>query len=68
MEDGAEEIAGQERAYDCHNDVDQQVRAVVHDFSRHPADYCGYNQVNDNIHFYSPYGIIQVARKPCMFF
>jgi hypothetical protein len=31
MEDGAEEVTGQECAQDGHNDVDEQVRTVVHD-------------------------------------
>jgi hypothetical protein len=50
MEDGAEEPASQETAQDGHNDVDEQVRAVVHDFSGDPADHCGYYQVNENVH------------------
>ena len=31
VKDGAEEVTCQECAYDGHNDVDQQVRAVMHD-------------------------------------
>jgi hypothetical protein len=52
LEDGAEEEASQKCAQDSHNDIDQQARAVVHDFSRHPADYCGNDQVYENVHFY----------------
>jgi hypothetical protein len=31
LEDGAEKVTGQECAQDAHNDVDEQVQAVVHD-------------------------------------
>jgi 23S rRNA G2445 N2-methylase RlmL len=51
MEDGAEESTGQECADDCHNDVDQQVLAVMYDLSGHPADHRGYDQVNNYVHF-----------------
>lgn len=49
MEQGGEEVAGYESAYDGHNDIDQQVRAVMHDFSRYLTDNCGNNEVNNDI-------------------
>ena len=52
MEDGAQEPAGQECAYDGHNDVDKQVRAVVHDSGRHLANHGSNDQVNENVHIY----------------
>jgi hypothetical protein len=39
MEYGAQEVTGQERTNDSHDDIDQQVRAIVHDFSGHPTDH-----------------------------
>ena len=52
LEDGAEEVTRQEGAHNGHNDIDQQVRAVVHDFSRHPADHCSNDKVYKKVHFY----------------
>lgn len=40
MEDGAEEVTSQECAQDGHKDVDEQVRAVVHELGRDSADHC----------------------------
>ena len=47
-----QEVTSQERAYDGHNDIDQQARAVMHEFSRHPADYCSNDKVYKKVHFY----------------
>ena len=40
VEDGAEEITSQDCSQDSHNDIDQQVWAVMHELSRNPADHC----------------------------
>ncbi len=50
FEDGAEKVASQECPQNGHKDVDQQVRAVAHDYSRYPADDCSYDQVNNDVY------------------
>ena len=52
VKDGAKEVASQECAEDGHNNIDQQVRAIVHNFSSDPADYCSNDKVYKNVHFY----------------
>src|SRR5487761_2595567 len=52
VKDGAEEVTSDERAYDGDNDIDQQVRAVMHDFRRDPADHCSNDKVYKKVHFY----------------
>lgn len=42
VKDGAKEVTCQECAHDRHNDVDQQVRTVIHKLSCHPTDHCCY--------------------------
>jgi hypothetical protein len=45
-------LPGQERANDGHDDIDQQVRAVMHDLGREPTDDCGNNEVDEKVRFY----------------
>jgi hypothetical protein len=55
VKDGAEEVACNKSAHDSHDDIDQQVRAVVHDFSRHVTNYSCNDKVYKKVHFYLQY-------------
>src|SRR5512146_33194 len=50
VEDGAQEVTSQERAHDGYDDIDQQVRTVMHDLRGHPADHCRYDEVDYYVH------------------
>jgi hypothetical protein len=50
MEQGGEEVTGDESANDGNDNVDQQVRAVMHDLSGNPADNCGYDEIDNDIY------------------
>jgi hypothetical protein len=39
VKDGAQEVASQECACNGYNNIDHQVRAIVHDLSSDPTDY-----------------------------
>jgi hypothetical protein len=54
VKNGAKEVIRQECAKDGYNNIDQQVRAIVHDFSGNPADYCSKDKVYKKVHFLSP--------------
>ena len=53
VKDGAEEVTSQECAQDRHNDVNQQIRAVMHKFSRNPADHGSNEKVYSRFVFIS---------------
>jgi hypothetical protein len=63
VKDGAEEVASQERADNCDNDVEQQVRIVVHDHSCDPTNHCRNDEVYKNVHFYLLYECLQLTIK-----
>jgi hypothetical protein len=47
VEEGGQQVTGDESADDADDDIDQQVRAVMHEFSRDPADDCSYEDPNE---------------------
>ena len=51
MKERTEDVSSQERAKDGHDDIDQQVRAIMHEFGRHPADHCSNDKIYKNVHF-----------------
>jgi hypothetical protein len=55
VKDGAEEVASQERTDDGDNDVEQQVRIIVHDHSCDPTNHRRNDEVYKNVHFYLLY-------------
>ena len=52
MEYGAQEPTSQEGANDGHDDIDQQAPAVMHDLGRDPTDYCGNDEIDNDVHFF----------------
>jgi hypothetical protein len=55
VKDGAEKVTSQESANNSHDNIDQQVRAVMHDFSRHVTNYSCNDKVYKKVHFYLQY-------------
>src|SRR5258706_12664640 len=56
VEDRAEEVTSQEGANHGHDDIDQQVRAVVHQFRGDVTNYSGNDQINEQVHIILLFG------------
>jgi len=50
MKYGTQEVTGHECPQDCDDDVEQQVRPVMHQIGCYPTDYCSYDQVDNDVH------------------
>jgi len=63
----AEEIACNKGADNRHNDVEQQVRAIMHDFSGYPPNDRGNDKVYKKVHYYLQFECLLMNKELCAY-